>query len=369
MREIMILLTFACSATAHWVVAMVMALYARHKVQYLALAWINGIFGVVLTVAAIFSSLIFKGSPGLMHPLMLLFLVAGIYLQSIYPLSITMPGYLQWGRMWRYASPAIGLFLSYVLLMCVQGSPIAVTTWSGFFSNFFTFDILIRLAALVLSVYYIINIFRLPRQMTHNVDVPRYLIGYCGALGFSVVYYTYVSVFYTPMLLTVFVVVFTALNLYLMFRILETMALSLSKPVIEVVEAEPQADVMEKAEREDFNEANILRFKHIEYWMQNHQEEWCDSTFGRDRLCAGVGYNRHLLLQSVRSQGYNNIHDYINRYRIERLKSLIISGEIRNMVDTMYAGFGTPITARSCFQRMEGGSLDAFMEANLRKEP
>ena len=53
-----VLLTLACSATAHWVATCVMALYARHKVQYLALAWINGIFAFLLSLATMYSPII-----------------------------------------------------------------------------------------------------------------------------------------------------------------------------------------------------------------------------------------------------------------------------------------------------------------------
>ena len=363
-----VLLTLACCATAHWVVACVMALYARHKVQYLALAWINGIFAFLLSVAIPFSPVIAQGNPGILHPMMLLILLICCYLQSIYPLSIPMPGYLQWGRMWNYAVPVIVLMFAYGLLMLVCKKPIYIYTFDDLCGNLLSLDVLIRLAALGVSIYYIINIFRLPRRLAHKADVPRYLVGYTTALGLSVVYYTVVSVFYGPYLLIIYMVIFTLVNLYLVLRILETMAVQLPRPALTVVVEEPTPEVVEKAEREDFNEANQLRFRHVEFWMQNNKEEWTDSTFGRDRLCRGVGYNRHLLLQSVRSQGYNNIHDYINRYRIDELKRMIQRGQVRVVSDAMFAGFGTTITARSCFMRMEGKSLDEYLAEHSKKE-
>ena len=94
--------------------------------------------------------------------------------------------------------------------------------------------------------------------------------------------------------------------------------------------------------------------------MQNHREEWTNNTFGRDRLCEAVGYNRHLILQCIRSQGHNNVHDYINRYRIEELKRLICKGKINTLGDTVVAGFGTVQTARSAFLKLEGISLDEY---------
>lgn len=363
-----VLLTLACSATAHWVATCVMALYARHKVQYLALAWINGIFAFLLSLATMYSPIIAQGNPGILHPLMLLILLVFCYLQSIYPLSIPMPGYLQWGRMWKYAIPAINLMIAYVLLMVAKGHPAYIHTWDDLRNNIFSFDIIIRLAGLGVSIYYIINIFRLPHHIARNADVPRYLIGYSAALGFSVAFYAVTCIFYDPRLTIAYIIIFTLLNLYLVFRILETMAVHLPKPTVKVVEKEPTLEVVRKAEREDFNEANSLRFQHVEFWMQNNKAEWTDSTFGRDSLCRGVGYNRHLLLQSVRSQGYNNIHDYISRYRIDELKRMIQRGEVRTISDTMFAGFGTTITARSCFMRMEGHNLDEYLAQHQKKE-
>ena len=196
--------------------------------------------------------------------------------------------------------------------------------------------------------------------MVHKTDIPSYLIGYCLCLGFSVVFFTIVSILYNPTALMIYIIIFTLLNLYLAFRTLEEMAIHLPQPALIKVQEEPTEDIVEKAEKEDFNEANLLRFKRLEFWMQNHKKEWTDNTFGRDRLCEAVGYNRHLILQCVRSQGYNNVHDYINRYRIEELKQLISKGKITALGEVVDAGFGTIQTARSCFLKMEGITLDEY---------
>jgi len=109
-----ILITIVVIATIHLMMASVLSLYSRYKVQYLSLAWIMGIFGALCCVAIPFSYLLRFENIGLLHPFMLLALVGTCFLQGIYPLSIPMPGYLQWGRMWRYASPA------YSLLYCMS---------------------------------------------------------------------------------------------------------------------------------------------------------------------------------------------------------------------------------------------------------
>lgn len=368
MNTTTMILMLACSATAHIIMTCVIGLYARHKIQYLCLAWVNGLFGFALIGTAFVSERIICGQPGMLHPLMLLFLVAICYLQSIYPLSIPMPGFLQWGRMLKYARPALALILLYLIGMLCGSRFVVLRDLGDIQEHLLSSDVLLRLAALCLSIYYIINIFLLPHRMAHHADVPRYLLGYCSALGMSVVYYTVMTILYNPALLAVYVVIFTILNMYLSLRTLETMALTLPKPDIKEVEEAPSEEVVEKAEHEDFNEANLQRFQRIEYWMQNNKESWTDNTFGRERLCREVGYNRHLVLQSVRSQGYYNIHDYINTYRIRELKRLVQRGIVTSVSDCVDAGFGTPQTARACFEKIDGGSLDAFFEKYAKKE-
>lgn len=355
-----ILLILACSATAHLVVSATTAIYARHKVQYLCLAWVNGIFGFLLAAVASISDLIATGEPGIMHPAMILPLLCGVYLQSIFPLSIPMPGFLQAKRMIKYARPVIALIAVYSIARLMGSHIIIMRNFQEVFQNLLSSDVLLRILALGISIYYITNIFLLPKRMVHKTDIPSYLIGYCVCLGFSVVFFSVVSVFYNPKALMIYIIIFTLLNLYLAFRTLEEMAIHLPQPAMVQVEEEPTEDIVERAAKEDFNEANLLRFKRIEFWMQNHKEEWTDNTFGRDRLCEAVGYNRHLLLQSIRSQGYYNVHEYINRYRIEELKRLITKGKITALGETMDAGFGTIQTARSCFLKMEGITLDEY---------
>ena len=271
-----------------------------------------------------------------------------------------MPGFLQAKRMIKYARPVLALIVVYTVARLMGGKIIIMNNFTEVAQNMLSSDVLLRILTLGTSIYYIINIFLLPRRMVHNTDIPSYQIGYCVTLGISVVFFTIVSIIYNPTALMIYVIVFTLLNLYLAFRTLEEMAIHLPQPTLMEVAEEPTEDIVERAAKEDFNEANLLRFKRIEFWMQNHKEEWTDNTFGRDRLCEAVGYNRHLVLQCVRSQGYNNVHDYINRYRIEELKRLISKGKITALGETVDAGFGTIQTARSCFLKMEGITLDEY---------
>lgn len=364
MNESVIFMTLGASAIVHFVIACVMGLFARHRVQYLALAWVNGIFSATLLVASFFSQAIAGGEPGILHPAMLLALLCACYLQSIYPLNISMPGFLQWERMWRYARPILLLLAIYIGAALMGSRIVYIYTAKDLIGNILSSDILLRLCALGLSIYYIVNIFLLPRRMARHANVPGYLLGYCVAMGLSVVFYTYVAIFFNLTLLAIYIILFTILNLYLMFRTLETLALQLPRPIISEV-AEIPAEESKDAEQDDFNEANLHRFQRINFWMQNHKNEWKESTFGRDRLCQEVGYNRHLVLQSVRSQGFNNVHDYISSFRVAELKRMVSRGEVNTLSDTLSAGFGTIQTVRACFLKVEGITLDEYLKSRL----
>ncbi len=356
-----ILVTLVAAAAVHLMMASVLSLYSRHKVQYLPLAWIMGIFGGLCCAAVPSSYLLRFENIGLLHPLMLLILVCTCFLQGIYPLSIPMPGYLQWGRMWHYASPAFSLVAIYAVGRLLGNRPVIVRTYSELAGCWWKPDMLFRLACLALSVYYVANILRLPRQLAKNAEIPRYLKGYVTVMGLNTAFYVVVTAMFNAVLLLVYFYMFCLLNMYLFYRTLETMAIHLPKPEIVEVDEAPTEEVIVQAEREDFNEANRRRFERVEFFMQ-HDRGWRDNTFGRDRLCEATGINRHLLLQCLRSQGYNNCHDYINSYRISALKRGVATGAIRSVADCVAVGFGSSKTARSCFERMEGMSLDEYLK-------
>lgn len=359
--------TLVVIATIHLMMAAVLSLYSRYKVQYLSLAWIMGIFGALCCLGIPFTSLLRFENIGLFHPFMLLALVVTSFLQGIYPLSIPMPGYLQWGRMWKYAFPAILLILLYIVTLLAGNRPEVVLSYDELARRWWGGDMLFRLAGFGLSIYYVVNVLRLPHLLARNAEIPRYVKGYVTAMGISMIFYVMSAAVFNVTLLLVYFYLFCLLNMYLFFRTLETMAIHLPKPeMVEVSEA-PAEEVIVKADKEDFNEANRRRFERVEYFMQ-HGCEWQDNTFGRDRLCAATGINRHLLLQCLRSQGYNNSHDYINSYRIAALKRGVSAGTILTVNDCLGVGFGSPKTARSCFERMEGMSLDDYLKRKLEEK-
>ena len=146
-----ILLILACSATAHLVVSATLAIYARHKVQYLCLAWVNGIFGFLLAGVACISNMVAEGEPGIMHPTMIMPLLCGVYLQSIFPLSIPMPGFLQAKRMIKYARPVIALIAVYSIARLMGSHIIIMRDFQEVFQNLLSSDVLLRVLALGIS--------------------------------------------------------------------------------------------------------------------------------------------------------------------------------------------------------------------------
>mgnify|MGYP007069839105 CR=1 FL=1 len=346
MTETAVLLCFAVATGIHVVLCAVVGVFAYYRVNYLALAWILGICAVVLAVVGCFSADVAAGHPEPFHPAMMWMMLTGIFLQSIYTFGFSMPGFLQWERMWRYAMPII-------LLGAISGL-FGDKWWS-------------RILVFLVGVGYIANIYLLPRRLAKRTPIPGYLKGYTLLLTLSYAFYIYVSMNYKPLLLCAFVVCFTLQNFYLVFLVLMRLGQHLSQPVVSeegASEGKKEAESRELAD--DFNERNLARYQTVERWMHENKTMWTDNSFNRDVLCREVGINRQLLLQCLRSQGHNNIHEYLMLYRIKELKKLIVRGEITQVSESVDVGFGAVKTARQCFERVEGMELDEFIRVHRR---
>lgn len=367
-------IVFACCATAHFVGMCVMGILAIHRVQYLSLAWMLAIFFFVVAIVAFFGEEVAAGRPGILNPYMLLMLVVGTYLQSIYSLGIAMPGYLQWGRMIKYASPIVLLALVYVLAMFPGGQLTKVYSLSEMFGNIFSFDMMLRFSAMLLGLSYVLNIVFLPRRLAYKSRYPMLLLAYTVVLVLSVVLYLYTALNYTPMLLSAWIVVFTLVNFFWVCHSMETLIVKIPHPSINLgvkpVEenAKDGVEVQEEVKQQaDFNELNHARYMRVQIWMQKNKDKWMSTGFTRDKLCEGTGINRQLLLQCLRSQGHNNVHEYITVYRVEELKRLIARGEVTTVTDSLLVGFGAVKTARLCFERIEGQSLDEYLQSKIKR--
>ena len=89
---------------------------------------------------------------GMLNPFLLIFLLVTSFLLSINPLGMLMPGYLQLGRMVRYASPAIVVVGLYLLGMLAGSSVVSIDSWADIGDHFLTSDVLLRIIALLPQV-------------------------------------------------------------------------------------------------------------------------------------------------------------------------------------------------------------------------
>lgn len=372
---IIVTTTFACCATAHLVGVCVMGMLALRRVQYMSLAWILAIFFGVIAIVAMFGDDVAGGRPGILNPYMLLMLVVGTYLQSIYSLGIAMPGYLQWGRMIRYASPIVVLALVYVIAMSFCEQLTKVYSFSELSDKVFSLDVFLRLVAMLLGLFYVLNIVFLPRRLAYKSEYPMLLVAYTVALVLSVILYLYTALNYTPWLLCVYMVLFTLVNFFWVCHSVEKLITNIPHPNIslgspDISDLHEEVVIVQEEERHaqaDFNEVNLNRYRRVETWMQQNKGKWKCNGFTRDRLCEETGINRQLLLQCLRSQGHNNVHEYITVYRVEELKRLVTRGEIASVSDSVDVGFGSVKTARSCFERIENQSLDEYIQNNVKR--
>lgn len=303
---------------------------------------------------------------GILHPTLLLYLLACSFLMSIYPLGLCMPGYLQWGRMWGYASPAVVLIFVYGVGAAAGSNLASVYDYKDFIRFFLSGDVLLRLIALGLSGYYILNIFLRPGRLVKEMQIPKDLIAYGVALGLVSVLFLVLTIRFSLWLLVVYILAFLLVNMFLFFRILRPAVNAIRYPDFREVSAPPSPEEIIRSEAEDFNEANLHRFEVMEYLMQ-HEKPYKEASFNRERLCRLAGFNRHMALQSLRSQGYNDIHEYISRYRVASLRRMIETGEISDLKEVGVVGFRSLKTASACFERYEGVGLVGFFEEEVRK--
>lgn len=370
---IIVTLTFACCAVAHFVGLCVMGILAYHRVQYLSLAWVLAIFFGVLSIVSVFGEEVATGSPGILNPYMLLMLVVGTYLQSIYALGIAMPGYLQWGRMIKYASPIVILALLYAVAMYPVGLLTKVFSLAELFDKALSLELVLRFFAFLLGLAYVLNIVFLPKQLAYKSNIPALLVAYTVVLILSVILYLYTALNYTPLLLCAYIVLFTVVNFFWVCHSMEGIIQRIPLPEItllsaedRVLKAEATLSIEEDKRQRDFNEQNQKRYARVQLWMQQNKSEWMCNGFTRDRLCELTGINRQLMLQCLRSQGHNNVHEYITAYRVAELKRLFARGEIVSLSDCEVVGFGSVKTAKLCFERIEGYSLEEFLQSKAK---
>ena len=153
-----LLISIVSYTVLHLMMSSVLFLYSRYKVEYLAPAWITAIFGVGGCVSIPFI-LNYEGKEfGILHPYMLMMLVASSFLQSLQPLGIAMPGYLQWRRMCQYATPALIVLSIYALGLLFDSEPVVIHNFSEMPEALLQSDLILRIACVgcpstILSIY------------------------------------------------------------------------------------------------------------------------------------------------------------------------------------------------------------------------
>lgn len=357
----LLILTTELVAVSHLSFSIVLFIYARRSVAFKAQAWvlmlIAMIFGASLTLSVVCNV---PSDLGILNPYMLIFLLVTSFLLSINPLGMVMPGYLQARRMVKYASPAIVIVGLYILGLLAGSRMVTVDELSDLPKVFLSSDIILRISALLLSFGYIVNIIVVPHLRLRRKSLPKNIVTYAMLLGIVQLMFVICTIRFSLPLLVVYELLFASVSVMLCGCIIKPLMQAQPYPEIKKVEVPPTNEEISVLEEEDFNEANRYRFERVEYVMQ-HEKPYVSPDFNRDRLCRMSGFNRHLLLQTVRSQGYNDVHDYISRYRVKELRNLIASGIVTDLRQHDRVGFRTLKTASLAFERYEHMSLPAFL--------
>lgn len=363
--RIFLILTTELVAVVHLTMAIVFFIYSRRSVAYLAWAWIQLIVSAIYGVALFFVAT--RGTAeltplGMFNPTMLAALLVVSFLLSISPLGMVMPGYLQARRMLRYASPAAALILLYVLCLLAGSRPCQLEQLDDVRRNLLSGDVFLRVLSLVLSTFYVLNIILLPRRLIRHssYSLPANVVSYATLLGIVQVLFVFTTIWFSYPLVMVYEVLFTAVSLMLSCCMIKQGVSERPYPEMLVVETPPTTEEIKKVEEQDFNEANVRRFESIEYAMQ-HDKPFVSPDFNREALCRLSGFNRHLLLQTLRSQGYNDVHDYISRYRVSELRRLIETHAVTDVRQHEQVGFRTLKTAVLAFARYEHEDLADFI--------
>lgn len=364
--RILLIIATELVAVAHLTMSIVFFIYARRSVAYLAQAVIQMLIFIIYGVALFFVAT--RGTAeliplGMFHPTLLLALLVVSFLLSINPLGMVMPGYLQAGRMVKYASPVAGLILLYLFGLLAGSRPVIIDDFEALRCNLLSGDVLLRVASLMLSTYYVLNIIVLPHRLIRKAgySLPANVVSYASLLGIVQLMFVLTSVWFSYSLIILYEVLFTAVSVMLSCCMIKANISVQPYPEIHIVDTQPTTEEIAEVEENDFNEANARRFESIEYAMQ-HEKPYVSPEFNREALCRLSGFNRHILLQTLRSQGYNDVHDYISRYRVSELRRLIETHKVTDIHQHDSVGFRAMKTAVLAFERYEHEDLADFIK-------
>ena len=93
---------------------------------------------------------------------------------------------------------------------------------------------------------------------------------------------------------------------------------------------------------------------------------YCRSDLTLPELSQLLGTNRTKLSKLIRCKGFNTFQDYLNSYRLEEFKQIILSGKADKINEAaQMAGFGSKATVYRCFMSTYGVSPSQYMKSKL----
>jgi len=125
----------------------------------------------------------------------------------------------------------------------------------------------------------------------------------------------------------------------------------------------PVSNLIEK--QKAITEENLY-FKNLEK-LCNIEHIYRDSTLDRDKIADKLGISSGYLSQIVNSSTGENFSTYINRYRVNAVKKLILDPEFDNyslLAIGLECGFSSKTTFYNTFKKLTGITPNAFKKAN-----
>ena len=184
---------------------------ARRSVQFLSQAWIMLLI-CLMYCGALFFIATHGGSAAVGHitsRVAHLFIGLLLFAEYLSLRALYAHGYLQWGRMWGYAVPALVLIFIYGVGAAVGSNMANVYTFDDIVHFFLSGDVVLRIICLLLSGYYICNIFRLPHRLVRSMQLPSDLIAYGALLGFVSLFFVFITIKFNWTLVCIYMFLFT----------------------------------------------------------------------------------------------------------------------------------------------------------------
>ncbi len=107
-------------------------------------------------------------------------------------------------------------------------------------------------------------------------------------------------------------------------------------------------------------------FKKLEILCKNHQI-YRDNTLNREKIAKKLGISAGYVSQLVNTITGENFANYINRYRVEAVKEMILDSEFKNyslLAIGLESGFTSKTTFYKAFKKVTGKTPNAYRNSN-----